>query len=85
MIIVDDLKTELALNSQTQKSMLEQLKRMEADLRKQIEDQAKYHTELMDRLDTKYASKWVERTIIFIWSAVWITIIWALMALIIKK
>lgn len=49
----------------------------------------KDHTDKMEtyfeRLEHKFAGKWTEKILIFIGSAVWIAIVGAIMALIIKK
>lgn len=40
---------------------------------------------LIETNDKKYASKWVESILVFVWMAVWWTIITAIMYLIIEK
>lgn len=40
---------------------------------------------LIETNDKKYASKWVESMLVFVWMAVWWTIITAIMYLIIEK
>lgn len=37
-----------------------------------------------DNLEKKYASKWVEKVFIFVWSVAWASIIWSFMYLILK-
>ena len=49
----------------------------------------KEHSKKMDmyfeRLEGKFAGKWTEKVLIFIWTWIWIAIIGALMTLILKQ
>ena len=48
------------------------------------EESLKFHADLLEKLETKFAGKWTEKVLIFIWTWIWIAIIWAFMALILK-
>jgi len=37
------------------------------------------------KMESKFAWKWTEKILIFVWTGVWLAIIWAVMALILKK
>ena len=41
--------------------------------------------ELLEHLETKFAWKWTEKILIFVWTGIWIALIWAIMALILKN
>ena len=38
----------------------------------------------MERMEEKYAGKWTEKLLIFIWSVIWTAIVGTLMAMILK-
>lgn len=40
---------------------------------------------LIDQIETKYAGKWVEKVLVWVWITIWTPIIWALVYLVIKK
>lgn len=72
--------------------MSESIKSLKDDMKAHREDEALRHKEfqefkedLFEKLETKFASKWVERFIIFVLSATWLAIIGAFMTLILKK
>lgn len=46
------------------------------------EESIKFHAELLEKLDTRFAWKWTEKIIVFIGSAIWISLIGAIMALV---
>lgn len=49
------------------------------------EESLKFHADLLDKLETKFAGKWTEKIIIFVWTWIWIAIIGSIMALILKQ
>lgn len=49
------------------------------------EEALKFHATLLEKLETKFAWKWTEKLLIFIWWVMGTAIIWAFMALIFKK
>lgn len=49
------------------------------------EESLKFHADLLDKLETKFAGKWTEKVLIFIGTWIWIAIIGAIMALILKQ
>ena len=62
------------------------------DLCKHFDDEAGRHREfqefkeeLFDKLETRFAGKWTEKVIIFIWTTIWVVLIWALLSLVIKN
>lgn len=49
------------------------------------EESLKFHADLLEKLDKRFAWKWTERVLTFIWTWIWIAIIGAIMALILKQ
>lgn len=39
----------------------------------------------IDWLDAKYSGKWAEKVLVWLWAAIWVSLIWALMALLLNK
>lgn len=52
---------------------------------KHREESIKFHADLLEKLDNRFAWKWTERVLTFIWTWIWIAIIGAIMALILKQ
>ena len=72
--------------------MSESIKDLKTDMQAHRNDTALRHKEFQDfreelfeKLEKRFASKWVEKFLIFVLSAGWLVIIGAFMALIIKK
>ncbi len=53
-------------------------------LAKHIEKEEIQMERLLENLDKKYSSKWVERAFITIFTTSWLAVLWALIALVIK-
>lgn len=69
-------------------STLTKIATMQKDIgfiKEYLEKDEKWKSYLMNRLETNYAGKWVEKILIFVWTWVWIAIIGAVMALILKS
>lgn len=49
------------------------------------EESLKFHADLLEKLETRFAWKWTEKVLVFIWTWIWLTIITAVMALILKN
>lgn len=71
--------------------MSESIKRLEEDMKAHRSDEALRHKEFQDfkedlfeRLETKFASKWVEKSMVAIFSTIWLALLWAILALILK-
>ena len=58
---------------------------LEESLDKKIDKLIERFDSFEQRLESKFAWKWTEKILIFIWSAVWIAIVGAVMTLILKK
>lgn len=73
-------------------TMSDSIKDLKSDMKAHRDDTALRHREfqdfreeLFDRLDKKYAGKWVEKIMLFVGWIVWTAIIGWIMALIIKS
>lgn len=49
------------------------------------EESLKFHSELLEKLETKFAGKWTEKVLVYVWGLMLTAIIWAIMTLIIIK
>lgn len=58
---------------------------LEESMDKKIDKLIERFDSFEEKLELKFAWKWTERILIFIWSGIWIAIVWAFMALILKK
>lgn len=72
--------------------MSESINNLKAEMKAHREDTAIRHKEFQDfkeelfeKLEKRFAGKWTEKVLIFIWSGIGIALIWALMTLIVKK
>ena len=86
------VNNEVPLIKKDLQTMSESIKDLKSDMKAHREDTALRHREFQDfkeelfeKLETKFASKWVEKVTIFWLSWIGIAIIGAIMALIIKK
>ncbi len=73
-------------------TMSDSIKQIKDDMKQHRDDTALRHREfqdfkeeLFDRLDNRYAGKWTERTLVWVWWTIGLTLIWAIMSLILIK
>lgn len=79
------LKTEIAYLVKSIENLSTTLKDHMEKEEKHMEEEEKSMRSIIESLDKKYAAKWTEKVLVFVWSSVGTCIIWALMYLIIKK
>lgn len=66
------------------KEVKSEMKNHREDMNAHRQDFQAFKEELFERLENKFASKWVEKFVVWWLWIVWVTIIWAIMSLIIK-
>ncbi len=49
------------------------------------EESLRFHADLLEKLETKFAGKWTEKVLVYIGTWIWLAILTSIMALILKK
>lgn len=86
------MSTEIPLMQQTISMLTDKVdkiaEKVEEEARKaqsHREESLKFHTDLLEKLETKFAGKWTEKVLVYVGGIMLTAIIWAIMTLIIIK
>lgn len=52
---------------------------------KHRQEDYEFRAQLLEKLDSRFAGKWTEKVLVFIWSAIWIALIGSILSLVIIK
>lgn len=79
------IEKDITIMSETIKDLKKDMEQHRNDTAVRHKEFQEFREELFEKLETRFAWKWTEKVLIFIWTSIWIALIWAIMALILKK